>query len=202
MHEIGHLLGLGHGGTYNGSVNAATQQFSAYDTRLWTVMSYINPWTTSAKYYSSYPGDRDELGHLRGRLLQRCRPRRRSWTSWRCNSSTAPPTSGPLASGGQTFGFNTSLTGLIKPYFDFTVNTKPVVTIWSGGLNNTLDLSGWSAAATINLNPGTFSSANGMVNNIGIAVDTVIETAIGGGGNDTIIGNSLQQFSDRQGRQR
>ncbi len=55
LHEIGHLIGLGHGGAYNGNVNVATQQFSAYDTRLWTIMSYINPWNTSAKYYSSYP---------------------------------------------------------------------------------------------------------------------------------------------------
>jgi RTX calcium-binding nonapeptide repeat (4 copies) len=45
---------------------------------------------------------------------------------------------------------------------------------------------GWSAPATINLNPGTFSSANAAVNYIAIAADT----AIGGGGNDTIIGNS------------
>ena len=198
VHEIGHLLGLGHGGTYNGSVNAATQQFSAYDTRLWTVMSYINPWTTSAKYYSSYPVTATNWGISADGYY---------------NMPTTPaildilaiqqlygaPTSGPLASGGQTFGFNTSLTGLIKPYFDFTVNTKPVITIWSGGLNNTLDLSGWSAAATINLNPGTFSSANGMVNNIGIAVDTVIETAISGGGNDTIIGNSSNNFLTGKG---
>ena len=78
----------------------------------------------------------------------------------------------------------------IARYFDFNVNKFPVITIWDGGLNNTLDLSGWSTPSTINLNPGTFSSANGAVNNIGIAPGTVIETAIGGGGNDTIIGNS------------
>jgi serralysin len=53
-----------------------------------------------------------------------------------------PATSGPLASGGQVFGFHSNITGLIAPYFDFTVNTHPVITIWDGGLNNTLDLSG------------------------------------------------------------
>jgi serralysin len=55
VHEEGHLIGLGHGGPYNGNVNTATQQFSAYDSRLWSLMSYINPWDTSAKYYGSYP---------------------------------------------------------------------------------------------------------------------------------------------------
>ena len=55
-----------------------------------------------------------------------------------------------------------------KRYFDFTVNQHPVITIWDGGVNNTLDLSGWSTPSIINLNPGTFSSANGMFNNIAI----------------------------------
>ena len=44
-----------------------------------------------------------------------------------------PATSGPLAEGNATFGFNTTITGPIKPYFDFTQNTQPVVTIWDSG---------------------------------------------------------------------
>jgi serralysin len=189
VHEIGHLIGLGHGGPYNGNVNTATQQFSAYDTRLWSLMSYIDPWITSAKFFGSYPV---------------------TGTNWGIspdgyhNEPTTPmildilaaqrlygaATSGPLAGGGQVFGFNSNINGPIAPYFNFTVNTHPVITIWDGGLNNTFDLSGWSTPSIINLNPGTFSSANGAVNNIGIAADTIIETAVGGGGNDTIIGNS------------
>jgi Ca2+-binding RTX toxin-like protein len=195
VHEIGHLMGLGHGGPYNGDVDPATQQFSAYDTRLWTIMSYIDPWDGSAKYYGSYPVTgtnwgvtQDPVDHL-----------------YYYNEPTTPmmldilaaqqlygqATSGPLASGGQIFGFHTNLTGLIAPYFDFTQNAHPVVTIWDGGLHNTLDLSGWSAASTINLNSGTFSSANGAVNNIGIAIGTIIETAIGGSGNDTLIASGV-----------
>src|SRR5262245_35489873 len=91
-------------------------------------------------------------------------------------------TSSPLASGGVVFGFNSNLTGSLGLFFDFTRNTHPVVTLWAGGSNNTLDVSGWSTPATINLNPGTFSSANGEINNIAIAADTVIENALGGSG--------------------
>ena len=100
-------------------------------------------------------------------------------------------TSGPLTGGGKVFGFNSNLAASIKAYFDFTVNTNPVVTLWASGVNNTLDLSGWSNPAIINLNPGTFSSAHGLTNNIGIAEGAVIDKAIGGGGNDNITGSSL-----------
>src|SRR5262245_28331961 len=190
LHEIGHLIGLGHGGGYNGNVNAATQQFSAFDTRLWTIMSYINPSTTSAKYYSSYPVTGTNWGISADGYY---------------NVPTTPmildilaaqqlyglPTSGPLTGGGKVFGFNSNLATSIKAYFDFTVNTNPVITLWANGTNNTLDVSGWSNAATINLNPGTFSSVHGQVNNIGIADGAVIDKAIGGSGNDIFTGSSL-----------
>jgi serralysin len=42
---------------------------------------------------------------------------------------------------------------LISRYFDFTVNTNPVITIWDGGLNNTLDLSGWVRAPNLRAPP-------------------------------------------------
>ena len=189
VHEIGHLIGLGHGGPYNGNVNSSTQQFSAYDTRLWSLMSYIDPWTTTAKYYGSYPVTGTNWGiSPDGYINEPTTPMMLDILA--AQRLYGPATSGPLASGGQVFGFHSNIDSSIARYFDFNVNKFPVITIWDGGLNNTLDLSGWSAPSTINLNPGTFSSANGAVNNIGIAPGTVIETAIGGGGNDTIIGNS------------
>jgi Peptidase M10 serralysin C terminal/RTX calcium-binding nonapeptide repeat (4 copies) len=188
VHEQGHLLGLGHAGPYNGNVDPETQQFSAYDTLLWSLMSYIYPWDESAQWFSSYPVTGTDWGT--------------SPDGWYYVPTTpmiadilaaqqlyGAATSGPLASGGQVFGFNTTITGSLGLFFDFTQNTHPVITIWAGGSNNTLDLSGWSEPATINLNPGTFSSANGMTNNIGIALDTIIENALGGSGGDTLTGN-------------
>jgi Ca2+-binding RTX toxin-like protein len=186
LHEEGHAIGLGHSGPYNGDVDATTQQYSAYDTRLWSIMSYIDP-TDSAKYTSQYPV---------------------TGTSWGTSAdgfANVPTTMMPLDilaiqslygasksaaySGGQIFGFDSNITDVTKEFYDFTVNTNPIVTLWDSGTHNTLNLSGFSAAASINLNPGTFTSCDGMVNNIAIAFSTKIDTAIGGGGNDTFTAN-------------
>jgi hypothetical protein len=189
LHEEGHMLGLGHGGAYNHSANASQQQFSAYDTRQWTLMSYIDPWDTAAKFYSSYPvvtagshpwglsSDGHDFEPTTPMILDILAAQR----------IYGPATSGQLAAGNQTFGFHTTITGSIAQYFDFNVNTDPVITIWDAGINNTLDLSLFTANATISLTPGTFTSANGMVNNIGVAYNTTIENAIGGFGDDTFI---------------
>ncbi|MBY0611641.1 MAG: M10 family metallopeptidase C-terminal domain-containing protein [Beijerinckiaceae bacterium] len=189
VHEIGHLIGLGHAGAYNGNVVSSTQQFSAYDSRLWTIMSYIDPSDRTAKYYGSYPVTGTNWGGYYGTtpmMLDILAAQRLYGRA----------TSGPLASGGQIFGFNSNIGGSVGQYFNFTVNSHPVVTLWDGGVNNTLNLSGFSANATINLNPGTFSSAGGLVNNIGISGDTTIETAISGSGSDTIIGSAANNVLD------
>lgn len=199
LHEEGHALGLGHSGPYDGGINVKTQQYSAYDNRRWSIMSYIDPGNTSAKYYSETPvkggfgsGQPTTLMPLDILAIQRL---------------YGVAVSTPL-DGGDVFGFNCNITGAIKPFFDFTQNTKPVITIWDKGSNNTLDLSGFSGTAKVNLNPGTFSSAGGLSNNIGIAFDTQIDklvctkggtsvlcnddgdTVIGGNGVDTITGGA------------
>lgn len=92
-------------------------------------------------------------------------------------------------SGGQVFGFNTNVKGYLKQFFDFTINKHPVVTLYSKGKNNTLDLSGFDEGAIVNLAAGKFSSAGGLTNNIAIAFGTVIEKAVTGSGDDTVRGN-------------
>jgi serralysin len=209
VHELGHLLNLGHTGPYNASpdhpseVIAATFQLGVYDTMLWSIMSYVSPAFMGAKFFNSYP----VTGTNWGQVFD---PNREDdfnalpTTPMMLDILAAQriygrPTDSPLVDGNDVFGFNVHLgddkvAKSIERYFDFTVNKHPVITIWDGGVNNTLDLSGWSTPSTINLNPGTFSSANGQVNNIGIARDTVIETAKGGQGSDTIIGNDYANF--------
>jgi hypothetical protein len=45
--------------------------------------------------------------------------------------------------------------------------SAPALTIYDSGGNDTLDCSGYSAAQTIDLHAGAFSSIGGLVNNIG-----------------------------------
>lgn len=179
VHELGHIIGIGHGGPYNSNVNPLVQQYSAFDTTMWTLMSYINPDTTGTKYFSEYTvtGTRwDDHDPLTPMMLDILAVQRLYGVA----------TSGALTGGNHVFGFNSNITGYIGRFYNFSINQHPVITLWENGTNNTFDVSGFSQNATINLTPGTFSSVGGLVNNVAIAFDTVIETAIGGSGDDTI----------------
>jgi Ca2+-binding RTX toxin-like protein len=182
LHEEGHALGLGHAGPYNGNVNAASQQFSAYDTRLYSIMSYIEPQDTSAKYYSQYAvkgtqwNDNDPTGLMEADLAA-------------ITSIYGVAVHTPL-SGGQMFGFECNVAGPSEEFFDFTKNVNPILTLWDKGTNNWLNLDGYSTSSNVNLNAGTFSSFDGMVNNLCIANAVKIDNFIGGTGSDTVLGNA------------
>ncbi|HTQ15304.1 MAG TPA: M10 family metallopeptidase C-terminal domain-containing protein [Rhizomicrobium sp.] len=187
-HELGHAIGLGHAGAYNGSVDSSTQQYSAFDSRLWSIMSYIDPDDSSAKFFSQYTVTGTNWGTA---------------ADGYGNVPTTPMILDILAAqelygapsttvfdGGQTFGFHCNIADPdIAQFYDFTKNVNPVVTIWDAGTSNTLDLSGFTQNSTIDLNPGSFSSCNGQVNNIAIAFGTEVDTADGGAGADTFIAN-------------
>ena len=95
--------------------------------------------------------------------------------------------------GNTTYGFHSNADVWL---YDFTQNSHPVLCIYDANGNDTLDLSGWNTSSTINLAPGSFSSCDMMTNNISIAKSAWIENAIGGGGNDTIIGNIRNNMLD------
>src|SRR5262249_57384886 len=91
-------------------------------------------------------------------------------------------------SGNTVYGFNCTAD---RTVFDFTQDTHPIFSIWDGGGIDTLDCSLYNGNQTIDLTPGNYSSVDGMISNVGIAFNCTIENAIGGGGNDTIIGNTV-----------
>jgi hypothetical protein len=194
LHEEGHALGLDHGGPYplSDSTPSDTLQYSPYDTRLYTVMSYVSPTDTAATYYNQQPVTGTNWGTTQ---IDATHFTNNVSTTWMPADILAiqriygVATNTPL-SGGQVFGFNTNITGAIAGFFDFNRNTKPVVTLWDAGTNNTLDLSGFFQGATVNLNAGTYSSAAGLTNNIAIAYNTWIDKFVGGIGDDTVTGNA------------
>jgi serralysin len=166
LHEIGHALGLGHQGPYNGSANYATTTTYADDTWQYSVMSYFSGDNFSGSSYryvvTPQMADIYAVDSIYGAATTR---------------------------GGSTvYGFHDTAGSI----YDFTAYTQaPALTIYDSGGNDTLDCSGYSAAQTIDLHPGSFSSIGGLVHNIGISTTTIIENAIGGSGNDTLIANDL-----------
>ena len=185
LHEVGHALGLSHPGSYNGgSPTYANNAEYLQDTHQWTVMSYFNASNTGADWnggggwqYAQTPMVHDIL------TIQ---------AIYGADQTTR--------TGNTTYGFNSNAGNAL---FDFSQNSSPVLTIYDAGGIDTLDLSGFSQRAIINLEPGTYSSAGGtyssMTYNIGIANGTWIENATGGSGNDTIYGNAANNILQGDG---
>ena len=192
MQEIGHILGLGNGGPYSAAADADAQQFGAYDSQLWTAMSDVAPGDTTATYFNAYPVADTNWGTIQqDHVVYDNQPLTPMMLDILAIQRLYGASTSDVFDGNDTFGFNSSITGDIGQFYNFDLNSNAIVTLWDAGINNTLDLSGFSEDAAVSLASGTFSSVGGHINNLGIAVDTVIETAIGGSGNDQITASDV-----------
>jgi serralysin len=173
IHEIGHAIGLGHPGAYNGGAPsyAASAEY-AEDTRQYSVMSYFPAESSGAVHghvFAATPllHDIAAVQLLYGANMQ-------------------------TRTGNTTYGFNASAGA--EAYAIADGSNPAVFAVWDAGGYDTLDFSGYSATQMINLEAEGFSDVGGLRDNVAIAAGVVIEAAIGGSGADTVIGNAWDNW--------
>ncbi len=176
VHELGHALGLDHPGDYDAGrdseLNYRDQAEYFQDSHQYTVMSYWSAGNTGANHginnYASTPMVHDIAA------IQ---------AIYGADQTTR--------TGNTVYGFNSTADRSVFDFASHLYSQTPIVTIWDAGGIDTLDLSGYSNNARVDLNDGAYSDAGGLTQNIAIAFNAIIENAIGGQGNDLISGNEF-----------
>ncbi|MER5173491.1 M10 family metallopeptidase C-terminal domain-containing protein [Thioclava kandeliae] len=164
IHEIGHALGLGHSGDYNGSASFATDAAYANDTWQYSIMSY---------FYQTLSSDTDASF-----------------------AYVVTPQIADILAIQQMYGTSSSVHSGSTTYGDSGVELLDAraQTIVDAGGTDTIDLRSRSADQKIDLTPGSFSDLGGREKNLAIALNTTIENAYLGSGDDTIIGNAARNI--------
>ena len=167
IHEIGHALGLGHAGNYNGSADFNTQALFANDSWSMTVMSYFsqyeNPNVSHSYAFTVTPQLADIVA------IQ--------------NLYGTPTT---VNTGNTTYGDNTNVS---QTGMDLAGGWA--VCLQDNGGTDTIDLASRGASQRLSLRAETYSNIDNKIGVLSIARGTVIENAFTGSGNDTIVGNHV-----------
>ncbi|MDB5552076.1 MAG: Alkaline phosphatase [Rhizobium sp.] len=178
MHEIGHALGLGHAGNYNGTGGGGSHYQN--DTRQFSIMSY--------GAQGSF-GGASSLDVLTPQMAD-------------IHAIIKKYGAAAVRETDTTYGFNasglTTATGFVYDFENFGPAQEdgfhgiaPAITIVDTGGKDTLDLSGYFFDQRIDLRGGKFSDAGQFKGNVGIYLTSVIENAVGGEGKDYIGGNKV-----------
>ena len=183
IHEVGHALGLKH------PFEDGTVMDPAFANRLYSIMAY-----DSAKFSQFVDVETTATGY--------------TYSVHEIVPDT--PMLFDIAAIQYMYGANmTYHTG--DDTYTFDPSTPFLRTIWDAGGNDTISIANFSAGSKIDLQQGHFSSihipsdSTDGINwtkpppvivydgtaNLAIAWDVVIENAVGGSGNDTLIGNSV-----------
>lgn len=177
IHEIGHALGLGHMGPYNGGASFPSDAVFANDSYQISVMSYFSQ-TDNPNVIATYG---DPISAMMADIVA-------IQDLYGGPSTTSSPTAGNTVwgEGGNTGTYVDDIFALNSPNM---VGNAIAGTIFDVGGVDTLNLRSYNSSQMVDLNEETFSNINGNIGNLGIARDTVIENLILGAGTDTVVGN-------------
>lgn len=179
LHEVGHALGLGHAGNYDGNATwgASGGQSNHYANDSWqaTVMSYFdqdeNNTVNASKAFSLTPMIADIIAI-----------RNMYGTSTRVNEG------------------DTTHDGRFTSIFTWGLadgsNRNAAYTIFDTGGSDTIDVSSFFYSQRIDLRPGHYSDVDGGIGNVGIDVNTIIENVKSGAWDDFIYGNNADNIID------
>lgn len=178
LHEIGHALGISHPGNYNAGAEILSYDANAefaQDTHAYSLMSY---WAASddGSQTDHYGSD----GYWKFPQTPMLYDVAVAQAVYGADTNTRTTNT--------TYGFNANAG---KNVFNFSLNQNPILTLWDGGGIDTLDVSGYSVNQYLNLAAGKYSDVGAMTNNVAVALNTVIENAVGGTGSDLIGGNEV-----------
>jgi Ca2+-binding RTX toxin-like protein len=169
IHEIGHALGLGHAGNYNGSASYGANAHYANDSWQASVMSYFSQSENTAVNASYALAVSPQIADILA--IQNL-----------YGDASAARSGNTVYGVGETSDANVNILG------------TSAASIYDGGGTDTFDFSSSNSNQRIDLTPETYSDTNGRIGNLGIARGTIIENVTTGGGNDTITGNTADNI--------